>query len=91
MCLIVLFFSFFLHFPYRNIPDNYKVLFLQGGGTGQFSAVALNLIGLKKDRCADYIVTGTWSAKAAKEAEKYGKVNVVHPKVDRYTGELFRT
>ncbi|XP_053530218.1 phosphoserine aminotransferase [Ictalurus punctatus] len=69
-----------------NIPDNYKVLFLQGGGTGQFSAVALNLIGLKKDRCADYIVTGTWSAKAAKEAEKYGKVNVVHPKVDRYTG-----
>ncbi|MCJ8746729.1 hypothetical protein PDJAM_G00145250 [Pangasius djambal] len=69
-----------------NIPDNYKVLFLQGGGTGQFSAVALNLMGLKEDRCADYIVTGTWSAKAAKEAEKYGKVNVVHPKVTRYTG-----
>ncbi|KAB5528370.1 hypothetical protein PHYPO_G00139480 [Pangasianodon hypophthalmus] len=69
-----------------NIPENYKVLFLQGGGTGQFSAVPLNLIGLKEDRCADYIVTGTWSAKAAKEAEKYGKVNVVHPKVDRYTG-----
>ncbi|MCI4392501.1 hypothetical protein PGIGA_G00146720 [Pangasianodon gigas] len=69
-----------------NIPENYKVLFLQGGGTGQFSAVPLNLIGLKEDRCADYIVTGTWSAKAAKEAEKYGKVNVVHPKADRYTG-----
>ncbi|KAF4074565.1 hypothetical protein AMELA_G00240830 [Ameiurus melas] len=69
-----------------NVPDNYKVLFLQGGGTGQFSAVALNLIGLKEDRCADYIVTGTWSAKAAKEAEKYGKVNVVHPKVGNYTG-----
>ncbi|XP_008286362.1 phosphoserine aminotransferase [Stegastes partitus] len=68
-----------------NIPDNYKVMFLQGGGSGQFSAVPLNLIGLKGDRCADYVVTGTWSSKAAKEAEKYGKVNVVHPKLDSYT------
>ncbi|XP_013867184.1 phosphoserine aminotransferase [Austrofundulus limnaeus] len=68
-----------------NIPDNYKVLFLQGGGSGQFSAVPLNLIGLKEDRCADYLVTGTWSSKAAKEAEKYGKVNIVHPKLDSYT------
>ncbi|XP_056148723.1 phosphoserine aminotransferase [Lampris incognitus] len=68
-----------------SIPDNYKVMFLQGGGSGQFSAVPLNLIGLKEDMCADYIVTGTWSAKAAKEAEKYGKVNVVHPKLDAYT------
>lgn len=71
----------------RNIPDNYKVLFLQGGGSGQFSSVPLNLIGLKEDRCADYLVTGTWSAKAAKEAEKYGKVNVVHPKLDSYTSK----
>lgn len=68
-----------------NIPDNYKVMFLQGGGSGQFSAVPLNLIGLKQDRCADYLVTGTWSAKAAKEAEKYGKVNIVHPKLSSYT------
>lgn len=68
-----------------SIPDNYKVMFLQGGGSGQFSAVPLNLIGLKEDRCADYIVTGAWSSKAAKEAEKYGKVNVVHPKLDSYT------
>ncbi|KAG9337205.1 hypothetical protein JZ751_029685 [Albula glossodonta] len=68
-----------------EIPDNYKVMFLQGGGTGQFSAVPLNLIGLKEDRCADYLVTGTWSSKAAKEAEKYGKVNIVHPKLDSYT------
>lgn len=67
------------------IPDNYKVMFLQGGGSGQFSAVPLNLIGLKEEQCADYLVTGTWSEKAAKEAEKYGKVNVVHPKLDRYT------
>ncbi|KAG8595840.1 hypothetical protein GDO81_001652 [Engystomops pustulosus] len=68
-----------------NIPDNYKVLFLQGGGSGQFSAVPLNLIGLKEGKCADYIVTGAWSAKAAKEAEKYGKVNIVHPKLTSYT------
>ncbi|XP_077105124.1 phosphoserine aminotransferase [Ranitomeya variabilis] len=68
-----------------SIPDNYKVLFLQGGGSGQFSAVPLNLIGLKEAKCADYIVTGSWSAKAAKEAEKYGKVNIVHPKLASYT------
>lgn len=68
-----------------KIPDNYKVMFLQGGGSGQFSAVPLNLIGLKEAKCADYVVTGTWSEKAAKEAEKYGKVNIVHPKLDRYT------
>ena len=71
----------------RNIPDNYKVMFLQGGGSGQFSAVPLNLIGLKEDKCADYIVTGTWSERAAKEAEKYGKVNVVHPKLNSYTSK----
>lgn len=76
-----------IFFFLRNIPDNYKVLFLQGGGSGQFSSVPLNLIGLKEDRCADYLVTGTWSAKAAKEAEKYGKVNVVHPKLDSYTSK----
>ncbi|XP_067424839.1 phosphoserine aminotransferase [Emydura macquarii macquarii] len=68
-----------------NIPENYKVLFLQGGGSGQFSAVPLNLIGLKEGRCADYVVTGAWSAKAAKEAEKYAKVNIVHPKLGSYT------
>ncbi|NXX98965.1 SERC aminotransferase, partial [Centropus bengalensis] len=68
-----------------NIPENYKVIFLQGGGSGQFSAVPLNLIGLKEGRHADYVVTGAWSAKAAKEAEKYAKVNVVHPKLGSYT------
>ncbi|CAH1252462.1 PSAT1 [Branchiostoma lanceolatum] len=68
-----------------QIPDNYKVLYLQGGGTGQFSAVPLNLLNLKEGHTADYIVTGAWSAKAAKEAEKYGKVNVVYPKLDKYT------
>ncbi|TRY55079.1 hypothetical protein DNTS_034509 [Danionella cerebrum] len=68
-----------------NVPENYRIIFLQGGGSGQFSAVPLNLIGLKPSRCADYLVTGTWSAKAAKEAEKFGKVNVIHPKMDTYT------
>ncbi|KAJ1527694.1 hypothetical protein ONE63_007653 [Megalurothrips usitatus] len=66
-----------------NVPSNYKVIFLQGGGTGQFAAVALNLMG--RTGSADYIVTGSWSAKAAKEAAKYGKVNLVFPKTDKYT------
>nr|XP_056704965.1 phosphoserine aminotransferase [Euleptes europaea] len=68
-----------------KIPDNYKVIFLQGGGSGQFSGIPLNLIGLKEARIADYVVTGGWSAKAAKEAEKYAKVNLVHPKLSTYT------
>ncbi|XP_046560530.1 phosphoserine aminotransferase-like [Haliotis rubra] len=68
-----------------RIPDNYKVLFLQGGGTGQFSAVPLNLIKRNESGAADYIVTGSWSAKAAKEAEKFGKINRVLPKTDKYT------
>lgn len=64
-----------------KVPDNYQILFLQGGGTGQFSAIPLNLMVNGK---ADYVVTGGWSAKAAKEAEKYGKVNLVLPKLDQY-------
>ena len=58
-----------------NIPDNYKVLFLQGGASTQFAAVPLNL--MKKNRMADYIVSGQFSGKAYKEAEKYGDVNLV--------------
>ncbi|KAF2879669.1 hypothetical protein ILUMI_26507 [Ignelater luminosus] len=65
-----------------NVPDNYKILFIQGGGTGAFAAVALNLI--NRTGTADYCVTGTWSAKAAKEATKYGKVNLVFPKPDKF-------
>lgn len=63
-----------------NIPDNYKVLFLQGGGNQQFAAVPMNLM---KNGVADYIVTGQWAKKAAKEAEKYGKVNVVASSADK--------
>lgn len=57
-----------------GISDDYAVLFLQGGATLQFSAVPMNL--LPTGRTADYLVTGTWSEKAAKEAEKVGAVHV---------------
>jgi len=56
------------------IPANYKVLFLQGGGTAQFSAVAMNLSA--PDSVVDYINTGAWSKKALGEAKRYAKVNV---------------
>ena len=52
-----------------QIPDNYQVLFLQGGATQQFAAVPMNLMQNKK---ADYIVSGSWSKKAWKEAKLYG-------------------
>lgn len=73
---------------YSALPNNYKVLFLQGGGSGQFAAVALNLMTLKPSRQADYIVTGSWSAGAAKEAQKYGQVNLVLPSSTKYTSTL---
>lgn len=66
-----------------SVPDNYNILFFQGGGTGLFAAVCMNLMG--KTGKADYLVTGSWSAKAAKEAAKYGKVNLVFPKPDTFT------
>ena len=53
-----------------NIPDNYKVLFLQGGASQQFSAIPMNLM---KNGVADYIVTGQWAKKAYQEACRYGK------------------
>lgn len=58
-----------------NIPDNYKVMFIQGGGTLQFAMVPMNL--LRKSGKADYVITGTWAKKAAKEAEKFGDVKIV--------------
>jgi len=57
-----------------NIPDNYKVLFLQGGASLQFAMIPLNL---SKKGSADYVNTGLWSKKAIAEAKKLGKVNVV--------------
>lgn len=58
-----------------NIPDNYKVMFLQGGGTLQFSMVPLNL--LRNSKKADFLITGSWAKKACKEAEKFGDIRVV--------------
>jgi len=58
-----------------NIPSNYKVLFLQGGASTQFSAVPLNLF--KTHKKADYIDTGSWSSKAAREAAKYGEARII--------------
>ena len=63
-----------------NIPDNYKVLFLQGGASQQFAMIPMNLM---KNKKADYIVTGQWAKKAAKEAELYGEVNVVASSADK--------
>uniref|UniRef100_A0A915KWF0 phosphoserine transaminase n=1 Tax=Romanomermis culicivorax TaxID=13658 RepID=A0A915KWF0_ROMCU len=69
-----------------NIPSNYQVLFIQGGGTGQFAGVPLNLKNLTKSETADYLVTGSWSAKAAKEADKYLHINkVLNPPLKKYT------
>ena len=63
-----------------NIPDNYKVLFIQGGGTLQFAMVAMNLM---KNGKACYVETGAWSKKAIAEARKYGEVQVVASSADK--------
>jgi len=63
-----------------NIPDNYKVLFLQGGGSQQFAMIPMNLM---KNRVADYVNTGQWSKKAIAEAKIYGKVNVIASSEDK--------
>lgn len=63
-----------------GIPDNYRVLFLQGGGSTQFAMIPLNLM---KNRKADYIITGNWAKKAAEEAEKYGTVSRVASSADK--------
>ena len=57
-----------------GIPSNYKVLFLQGGASLQFSMIPMNLM---KNGVADYIVTGQWAKKAYAEAQKYGKANKI--------------
>ena len=57
-----------------NIPENYKVLFLQGGAHMQFAMVPMNLM---KNKVADYIVTGQWAKRAWKEAQKFGKANTI--------------
>lgn len=70
-----------------DIPDNYKVLFLQGGASSQFAMVPLNLLADKKS--ADYFHTGTWSGKAVKEAERFCQVNVIaDPEVGAGGGQM---
>ena len=63
-----------------NIPDNYKVLFLQGGASLQFSMSPQNLM---KNGVADYIITGQWAKKAFKEAKKYGKAVAIASSEDK--------
>lgn len=57
-----------------NVPDNYKILFLQGGASLQFSMIPMNFL----QTSADYITTGAWSEKAVKEAKRHGNVNVIY-------------
>ncbi|MBR3972010.1 MAG: 3-phosphoserine/phosphohydroxythreonine transaminase [Ruminococcus sp.] len=64
-----------------EIPDNYKVLFLQGGASSQFAMIPLNL--MTKSGKADYVVTGQWAKKATKEAARYGSVNIVASSEDK--------
>src|SRR4051812_7088463 len=67
-----------------GVPSNYRVLFLQGGASLQFSMVPMNLLGA--DATADYIDTGSWAGKAINEAKKVGKVNVAaSTKGDNYS------
>ena len=63
-----------------HIPDNYKVLFLQGGASLQFAMIPMNLM---KNRVADYIVTGQWAKKAYQEAQKYGTANKIATSEDQ--------
>lgn len=63
-----------------NIPDNYKVLFLQGGASQQFAMIPMNFM---KNKVADYIITGQWAKKAWKEACKYGKANAIASSEDK--------
>lgn len=63
-----------------HIPQNYKVLFLQGGASLQFAMIPMNLM---KNRVADYIVTGQWAKKAYQEAQKYGTANKIASSEDQ--------
>lgn len=63
-----------------QIPDNYKVLFLQGGASQQFAMIPMNLM---KNGVADYIITGQWAKKACEEAKKYGVANAIASSADK--------
>ena len=63
-----------------GVPENYKILFLQGGGSLQFAQIPMNLM---KTRVADYIITGNWAKKAWQEAQIYGKANAIASSADQ--------
>ena len=63
-----------------NIPQNYKVLFLQGGASQQFAMIPMNLM---KNKVADYIITGMWAKKAYQEATIFGKANAIASSADK--------
>lgn len=63
-----------------NIPDNYKVLFLQGGASQQFAMIPMNLM---KNKVADFIITGQWAKKAYQEAKIYGQANAIASSADK--------
>lgn len=63
-----------------GIPDNYKVLFMQGGASQQFAMIPMNLM---KNKVADYIITGQWAKKAYQEAQMYGKANAIASSADK--------
>lgn len=63
-----------------NIPDNYRVLFLQGGASQQFAMIPMNLM---KNKAADFIITGQWAKKAYNEAKRYGKANAIASSEDK--------
>ncbi|CAF4318013.1 unnamed protein product, partial [Adineta steineri] len=67
-----------------SIPDSYAVLFLHDGASHQFRVIPEHFLNLKPSQTADYLVTGYWSERAAKAAEKIGKINLVIPKQDKY-------
>ena len=64
-----------------NIPDNYKVLFLQGGASTQFAMIPLNL--MTKNGKADFVITGQWANKAQQEASKFGTANIIASSKDK--------
>ena len=64
-----------------TIPDNYKVLFLQGGASSQFAMIPLNL--MNKSKKADFVITGQWAKKAHQEASKFGECNVIASSADK--------
>jgi phosphoserine aminotransferase len=71
-----------------NVPDNYRILFLQGGAIGENAIIPMNLVGRAgADATIDFVVTGSWSVKSAKEAKKYARVNIAaSSEANRFSG-----